>query len=70
MYTCINSGWIHKENRLIISIGVTTLRIMNGVNKGLDGRKHVNVTTHFLLSEGLLLLDVLFHPLELATVRH
>lgn len=43
---------------------------MNGVNQGLDGGKHVNVTTHFLLSEGLLLLDVLFHPLELATVRH
>ena len=35
-----------------------------------DERKHVNVTTRFLLSEGLLLLDVLFHPLELAAVRH
>jgi len=49
---------------------VTTLRIMSGVNKGLDERKHVNVTTHFIFSEGLLLLDVLFHPLKLAAVRH
>ena len=51
-------------------MGIEEVRIMNGVNKGLDERKHVNVTTRFLLSEGLLLLDVLFHPLELAAVRH
>ena len=36
----------------------------NGVKKGLDERKHVNVTNHLLLQsqEGLFLLDMLFYP--------